>query len=241
MLIESYRETVQISWGGRKVLAQLRRTSRQVLRVEVKPAGDVIVFAPHGKELGEVEIRLLRKSSWIFRELDRIKGLPLPTPERRFVSGETHLLLGRQYRLSIQVGGDPRVQAEGSRLVVYARRAGDPAHCRRLVTAFYSMAARDTFAERLDAVFPPFRRRGMKPPSLMVRQMTKRWGSYTTNGRIVLNVELVRASPMLIDYVICHELAHAIHPDHGKGWQDLLNSVMPDWRVRKARLEQFLR
>src|SRR5580693_3692216 len=37
--------------------------------------------------------------------------------------------------------------------------------------------------------------------------------SYTRSGRIVLNVDLIRASPMLIDYVICHELTHAFHSD----------------------------
>ncbi len=71
--------------------------------------------------------------------------------------------------------------------------------------------------------------------------MSKRWGSYTPKGRIVLNVDLVRASPILIDYVICHELAHAFYPDHGKEWRNLFDTVMPDWESRKARLEAFLR
>ena len=71
--------------------------------------------------------------------------------------------------------------------------------------------------------------------------MSKRWGSFTAKGRIVLNVDLVRASPMLIDYVICHELSHAFYPDHGKEWRNLFGMVMPDWEGRKARLEAFLR
>ena len=75
----------------------------------------------------------------------------------------------------------------------------------------------------------------------MIRRMSKRWGSYTPSGRIILNVDLVRVSPALIDYVICHELAHAFHPDHGMKWRNLFNSVMPDWEDRKSRLEAFLR
>jgi len=45
----------------------------------------------------------------------------------------------------------------------------------------------------------------------------------------------------LIDYVICHELAHAFFPDHGEGWRTLLDTVMPDWADRKALLEVTLR
>jgi predicted metal-dependent hydrolase len=71
--------------------------------------------------------------------------------------------------------------------------------------------------------------------------MSKRWGSFTPKGRVVVNVDLVRASPHLIDYVICHELAHAFYPDHGEGWRDLLNTVMPDWVARKGELERSLR
>jgi heme-degrading monooxygenase HmoA len=48
-------------------------------------------------------------------------------------------------------------------------------------------------------------------------------------------------SPVLIDYVICHELAHAFHPDHGAKWRNLLDAVMPDWEVRKSHLEAALR
>jgi predicted metal-dependent hydrolase len=45
----------------------------------------------------------------------------------------------------------------------------------------------------------------------------------------------------LIDYVICHELAHAFYPDHSKEWRTLFNTVMPDWEDRKAQLERALR
>ena len=64
---------------------------------------------------------------------------------------------------------------------------------------------------------------------------------YTLNGNITLNVDLVRAGPNLIDYVICHEFAHAFYRDHSKGWRNLLSSVMPDWEERKLQLETMLR
>ena len=81
----------------------------------------------------------------------------------------------------------------------------------------------------------------MELPPLVIRPMAKRWGSYTPTGRIALNVDLVRASPSLIDYVICHELTHGFHAGHGKEWKDLLSTVMPDWKSRKQRLEALLR
>jgi predicted metal-dependent hydrolase len=97
------------------------------------------------------------------------------------------------------------------------------------------------FPSRLTAMLPPFERRGLKRPHLIIRRMTKRWGSFTPAGNITLNVDLVRASFDLIDYVICHELAHAFYSDHSDKWQSLLSSVLPDWEERKLRLETTLR
>lgn len=234
------REQLEIRWGKRHVISELRRTTRRALRIQVQPCGDVVVFAPFGEEISEIQDRVQRKGSWVFQELDRISGRLCVAPGRHFVSGETHLLLGRQYKLSIEQNDEPQVHIEGGRLKVLARRVDDPAHCRRLLTAFYAITARTVFNERLDVMAMPFIRQGLPRPPLVIRQMSKRWGSYTPKGRIVLNVDLVRASPMLIDYVICHELAHAFFPDHGKEWRSLLDSIMPDWESRKSRLECLL-
>jgi predicted metal-dependent hydrolase len=234
-------EQITVGWGGRQVIANLRRTARRVLRIEVRPSGDVVVFAPSGECLAAIQDRVMKKCAWVFREIDRIGTRPSATPDRHFVSGETHLLLGKQYRLAIEQGSDPQVRIDGARLKVLVRRLDDQAHCRRLITAFYAIMAREVFRERLDAMVPPFVRRGLQRPALIVRRMSKRWGSYTPNGRIVLNVDLVRASPMMIDYVICHELAHAFYPNHGKEWRDLVEMIMPDWESRKGSLEAFLR
>ncbi|MBK8209238.1 MAG: M48 family metallopeptidase [Rhodospirillales bacterium] len=232
-------EQIEVGWGDRRTIAALRRTTRRVLRIEVRPSGAVVVFAPSGETLNTIQDRVKRKGRWIFRELDRIAARPSVTPDRHFVSGETHLLLGKQYRLSIELADDPKVQIEGSRLKVLVRRLDDQAHCRRLITAFYASMARGIFRERLDAMVHPFVRRGLLRPTLIIRRMSKRWGSYTPQGRIVLNVDLVRASPMLIDYVICHELAHAFYPDHGKEWSNLIDTVMPDWETRKIVWKLF--
>jgi predicted metal-dependent hydrolase len=49
----------------------------------------------------------------------------------------------------------------------------------------------------------------------------------------------VKAPASCIDYVVTHELCHAVHGNHGKAFYDLLWRVMPDWHERKARLEHI--
>ena len=87
-------------------------------------------------------------------------------------------------------------------MIVTARDPVDQDHCRRLIKAFYALNARTVFCERLLTQAAAFERKGLKRPRLVVRELSKRWGSYTPKGRIVLNVDLIRAAPDLIDYVI---------------------------------------
>lgn len=234
-------ERVSIAWGSREIVAKLCRTDRRVLKIEVEPGGRVTVFAPNDASHEVIAVRCRRKGSWLFRELDRLSAEPAFTPNRCYLSGETHFFVGRPYRLAVERSADPSVRIDGSRLIIGAREPNDVAHCRRLLTAFYAIEARSLFPRRLSAVFPPFERKGLKRPHLIIRRMSKRWGSYTPSGNITLNVDLVRAGSDMIDYVISHELTHAFHGDHSEEWRDLLSSVMPDWEERKLRLETMLR
>lgn len=234
-------QTIEVRFGDRRVLASVRRSERRYLRIDVDPNCSVVVTAPADARIEEIERRANRRGAWIFGKIDRMASRPPRTPARRFVSGETYLFQGRQYRLAIETAVESGVWLDGGRIVIGVRRIDDQAHCRRLLTAFYALEARSVFRERLDAIFPPFERRGLNKPKLIIRKLTHRWGSFTPKGHLVLNVDLIRASPAQIDYVICHELVHGFYPDHGPEWRKLFDSLMPDWPQRKSMLEDSLR
>jgi predicted metal-dependent hydrolase len=239
--VEHRPGSITLQWGTRSVDARLRPSERRVLKINIDPEGQVTVYAPAEADVEDIARRVARKGPWIFRELDLISARPANTPGRRYVSGESHLFLGRQYRLQIEKADEALVRCDSRRMILMARDPDDQAHCRRLITAFYLLNARSVFPERLSMQFAPFERKGLKRPQLIIRELSKRWGSLTPSGRIVLNVDLIRAAPNLIDYVISHELAHGLHPDHGAEWRNLLTTVMPDWEARKGRLEASLR
>lgn len=66
-------------------------------------------------------------------------------------------------------------------------------------------------------------RHGFEYDHVDLRNMTSQWGSCSTNGRICLNIQLMRLPDELIDLVILHELTHTIHFDHSKAFYAVLN------------------
>ena len=78
-------------------------------------------------------------------------------------------------------------------------------------------------------------------PGLMIRQMTRRWGSYSRKtNRVILNRELIKAATRYIDYVIVHELCHITHKEHSRAFYDLLAAKLTQWRQLKTELELSL-
>jgi predicted metal-dependent hydrolase len=161
------------------------------------------------------------------------------SPKRRYVGGETHLYLGRQYRLKVIRGTSEGVKLKGAFLIVAVANKTAP-HVKRLVRAWYRERGNSRITERFQAIAPRFARLGCTTPRLILRSMPRRWGSFSRNGRVLLNPDLIRAPVACIDYVITHELTHLVHPNHGPGFYELLETLMPDWQRRKQRLEQLL-
>lgn len=227
-------------WGRAAIPFAVRRSERRTLRIAVTPEGRVEVSAPADASDSDIVSRVRRRGAWITRQLARFDRWRPRTPPRQYESGETLLFLGRPYRLLIAVGRHIGVQIDGARLVLTLPERKDQIYRRTIVRHWYRLQAHRFMPERLRVVLPPFERQGMDRPQLIIREMTHRWGSYTAKGNLVLNADLVRASPSLIDYVIAHELAHALHADHGPEWEALLTRVMPEWRNRKDELEREL-
>lgn len=226
-----------LAWGEQTISYHLLLEARSDLAITVDPDLRVTVRAPDSKPADKIQQRVYAKRAWIARQLrDFEQYHPLPE-SRRFVAGETHWYLGRQYRLRL-VNGPPSVRCSAGRLIVAVRDPKISPSVRATLQTWYNARARVVFGERLSEVLQTVPRLGGTTPQLRVRRMKTRWGSCTSSGTITLNTELVGASKACIDYVIVHELCHLIVPTHSPRFFRLLDRCMPDWKRQRDRLNQ---
>ena len=88
-----------IKFGRERIVFSLSFSERKRLKICVHPDQQVTVDAPVGKPVEAVLARVRKRAPWIIKQRDYFERFqPLP-PERKYVSGETHVYLGRQYRL----------------------------------------------------------------------------------------------------------------------------------------------
>ena len=100
---------------------------------------------------------------------------------------------------------------------------------------WYEQKAGQIFQERYCQVLKKFNYEFT--PELSLRKMEKRWGSFLTKKKILLNPELIKASKACIDYVITHELCHMKYQNHGNAYRKLLITKCPNWEELKEKLE----
>jgi predicted metal-dependent hydrolase len=226
-----------IQFGSKQIDFYLEYSNRKTLGITVKPDLSVFVKAPVDTTLEKVEEKLRKKAPWIIRQQSFFLTFHPKSPAKKFVGGETHLYLGRQYRLSIAQTKLESVKLKGKFIEVATT---DKLRVRQLVNDWYLSNARTRFRSIAQPIIDRFKIYDVEPSSIVLRYMPTRWGSCTPNGKIILNPELIKAPKGCIEYVIIHELCHLVHHDHTQRFIDLQTKEMKDWEKWKMRLEKLL-
>lgn len=228
-----------IEYGRETIRYEVRfLSSRQTLGIEVHPDQRVLVRAPIDCAEAVITERVRKRAAWISRQIADFQRYRPRTPPRQYVSGETHLYLGRQYRLKVSAGEPASVRMNRGQLIVTLPRTSAREQVKAMLHRWYLDHAREVFDKMLDACLPRFK--GLERPHLIVRTMQSRWGSLSPAGTMTLNANLVRAPRPCIEYVVIHELCHLKHRNHGARFFRLLGRMLPDWEKRKQRLESAL-
>ncbi len=229
-----------IEFGGETIPFVLEMRQRRRLSISVHPDRRVMVLAPADCSLADVLARVQKRAAWITRQRAYFEQFhPLPH-EKRYVSGETHLYLGRQYRLKIQSAATASVKLMGSYLHVATANCHDAIQVQQLLDDWYRNHAKGIFQTRLLQCLDAAPSLCMPLPVIIVRRMSRRWGSCTKAGHILLNLDLVKTPLYCIEYVIMHELCHLRIHNHSPSYYRLLSRCMPDWEKRKTRLNSYV-
>lgn len=231
----------KVTYGRNEIEFRLERRRRKTLEIAVEADKSVTVIAPLDTPHELVEAKLKKRAAWVQRQQLFFDQFHPQTPRKQFLAGETHLYLGRHYRLSVVRHAQEGVKLYRGRLVVQSHKPQHPDSTRFLVETWYRERAKVKYDARLTECLKRFRDPAtVNPSGMRIRHLRSRWGSMSAKGVLTLNVRLIQGPTDGIDYVITHELCHLIHPNHGPHFFDLLSRVMPDWPKRKTRLERML-
>jgi predicted metal-dependent hydrolase len=229
----------QVEYGSKSIEYKLSFAERKSLGIKVLPDGSVSVIAPNDTNLIDINKKVKLKSNWILKQQAFFYSYKPNTPERKYVNGETHLYLGRQYKLQIIEDTINEIKLYRGAMIMKTKKS-NPEYLEKKLNDWYMEKAILHFEEVLDSSIEKFNKYKIEKPVLDIRLMQKRWGSCTKSGKIILNTELIKAPKGSIEYVVIHELCHLVHHNHNREFYDLQNMLSPDWQKWKEKLEHAL-
>ncbi|MGM0587117.1 MAG: M48 family metallopeptidase [Bacteroidota bacterium] len=232
----------RIDYGTSEIFYNLTFSDRKTLEIAVYPDQNVWVTAPLDATEEKIAQKVRKRARWIQKQQRYFSRFERPATHFEYVSGETHRYLGRQYRLKVhQLEEDEKesVKMLGGYIHIRSKDKQDAKHNKSLLDQWYRSHAKMKFQERFELCIESLTKYDIPKPELQLYKMEKRWGSYTSSGKVLLNPELVKHPTYCIDYVIIHELCHTKYPHHNKKFYQLLTNVLPDWQRRKHKLEGY--
>lgn len=224
-----------VEYGNSIIEFQIKRSSRKTLGISVLPCGSFEVTAPENAPITKIREIVLKRGAWLL-EQRRLTGFnPIPQPSKQFISGESFYLLGRHYRLKVFEANYDSLDILDDRLILNCTFPEDTELKRTLLLKWYMTKAGEVLSNRFTQLASRFEQEDIQ---VIVKKLSKRWGEYHPSKKLIaLNPELVVAPMECIDYVIIHELCHAICLSHCPEFYELLTARLPRWRDLKNELE----
>ncbi|PWB14346.1 M48 family peptidase [Acinetobacter sp. AM] len=232
-------ENLAVVYGGGEIPFQLEFSKRKSLEISVHPDKSVFVKAPEGTDHDAIEAKVKKRARWIKRQIRYFDQFDPRTPSRKYVSGESHLYLGKKYRLKVDVEPNNSVALKAGFFEVTSTN-GKPDHVKSLLRDWYFEKANFYLNKIFLECWEKFKYPDSVKPNVKIMQLKKRWGSLSKNRTLTLNRDLIKAPKECIEYVIIHELCHLEHHHHGPEFYQLLERSLPDWVRRKQKLEMAL-
>lgn len=229
-----------INVGSKNIAFTIRFAERKTLTISVYPNKEVGVIAPFDASLEKIKEKVKKRVGWIISQQNYFESFEPVTPERKYISGETHLYLGRQYRLKILENEEQKITLQNGYIYIQTKDKSDKLNIKRQLDNWYRERAELKFPIIFEQMTLKIKKFNVRSKSYEIRNMPKRWGSCTPQGKILLNPEIIKAPKACIEYVMVHELCHLKHHDHSRAFYNLQTLIMPDWQKWKDRLEKIM-
>ncbi len=225
-----------VQTGETEIVYVLSR--KKVKNINLRIARDGTIQVSAGRRVPEkaVDAFVASKADWILRA----RGRMLSAPSRPFFDGEGLLLLGETVPVKRLQGKAAGAALIDGALILTLTDVNDDKKADKLLDAWLGNLCTDVFEKSGEKAFLFFSRYPIQRPVLQTRRMKSRWGSCNVKtGVITLNKRLILVPQACIDYVMFHEYAHLIHPNHSAEFYRLLKLAMPDYERRRQLLRTY--
>lgn len=203
------------------------------INLHLNQNGEIVVSANPYVPIEKVDAFVCEKISWIVEKQQAIlKRKQMNDPMTHFA------YMGKSYPIEVIISKFETVKLEKNQCVVYAQ---DTSHVPAILDQFALAQCKQIFLPVVQEIYEKMQKDyNLTYPVIKIRKMKTRWGScMPAKHQITLNQRLIHYDPQFLEYVVLHEFAHFIQPNHSKQFYYVIEKYMPDYK-QASKLYQHL-
>lgn len=194
------------------------------VNLRIEKNGEIVVTCDSYVPIEKVDAFVMDKFEWIIKNVEQVKR-----KKRLLESQSFYLYLGKKYKIKIIESNHSGAKFLDDQLIIYKNEFDTIEKIiqkfEQEITLKYFKKMMNYIYEKMVIDYP------IILPSLKIRKMTSRWGScIPTKNQITLNSQLIHYDEKFIEYVVLHEYAHLIQPNHSKAFYHVIEKYMPDYK-----------
>jgi len=223
-----------------KIEYTLERKKVKNVNLRVRTDGSVYVSANNYVNVKFIDAFVIANIDMILSARARSEKIRNDSPsERKYIDGETFMLLGAPRTLILTEGKNARISSDDAHIYMALPDISDFSKKEKLMKKYIDTLCADVFGKLIKKYYPPFKK--YTPlPTLRMRTMKSRWGSCIPKKSVItLNKRLIEKPMPAIEYVMLHEYCHFVHQNHSKDFHALVETFMPDHKERRAMLKTY--
>jgi predicted metal-dependent hydrolase len=231
-----------ITYGSEVFEYKVIKKKRKTLGIKITNDGEVIVTSPFGVAEGVIYDIVSKKASWIIDKLNQVKEIDKHRGNEEFNDGKKVEFNGQAYLLKICEGSERKkalVYLNGDNIIVDIKSSYSNEErnsiVRNLLVDWFKEQARTRFIERTEYYAEKI---GVKPYNIRIKEQKTLWGSCSGKNNINYNWKLVMAPPVVLDYVVVHELCHIVQRNHSNKFWELVEKIMPNYKELRKWLKE---
>lgn len=207
-------------------------SKRKTISIIVERDRSVIVRAPLDTSKEVIDREISKRKRLIQNKVNHNQKYPIDKQPKEFVSGESLLYLGKNYKLFVVDKPIEGVLFDNKFFIskAYHKKAN------KLFKEWYINSANEIIVPKVKAVAKQI---GVKYNSLNILDLKYRWGSCTPKDNIHFNWRLIKAPMEVIEYIIVHELTHLLEANHTSEFWNRVAAQLPNYTIAKNWLKEY--
>jgi len=222
-------QTIQVN--GKEIKYTLRQgNSKQYVTLKFLSEEELEIILPK-KRIVDIKTLLKKKAPLIQRKHSEYMQASLQKDQL--------LLFGKFYHIEInKKSTEYSISLEDNKLRVNLPKS---VKARDSEYEYLKKWTKRQLLEILDNYLRIYKRKMQAPINkLYIKNQKTRWASYTPQRNINFNIKLAALPKNIIEYIVIHELAHALESRHNKKFWYLVKKFCPDYKERKQELTRHL-